>query len=619
MACAVHAPPPVAKIHGSKADEAVIVAKAESRGDDGARHTEAVPLPFPPAVIDRLAGAAIGLRSFLARVHFAHERVEGLNPGALYHPTDAFNLAKARYEKVWMPLLAEETKNSNGVHHRELAAPLDVQWMHHLHRLDPGAYRADCDKAFGRLIDPCGPFLAAGDGAPCDDVDAERVSREKWSAVAPEWPFDLDDALAEYRRCNKCLPQLNSEKENARGPKFDSRSCDLVGTATRQGGFLWQVLLSSYADPEFIETASKRYALLVGLWRDIPDEFLVPTYDQDLVWHAHLSFPSQYAWELREVTGRVIGHDDSVNDRTAGAKLDVRGRRTRELWNMHYTHEPYTKRGVMWRGDPPDWYWTGAFAFDRDKETFKLNSSSDLFAGAVCESSNATVHPAPTAVELSPGVFYAPARPDIWDQNSGGRSRRNERAGWVTAFEGFVAPPFGRPFDPAMQYIAVNVFAPPAAETRPYEMWLRVQVPGTMFPGGFQRDYPTVALGFVSCLFVLPIHPAQFPNSANQCRFITPIDLRRCIDMYEKQRLYSPAALPAVVFGMLCCCTPPRAQSDYGLGQAPHTQHLAANGGCSSGGQESGNACDFSGAFNAGGCGGDGGGCGGGGGGGCGG
>ena len=76
-------------------------------------------------------------------------------PGALYHPTEVFDLAKARYEHVWMPLLASE----NSACPRKLAAPLDVQWMHHLHRLDPDAYRVDCERAFGRLVDPADPFL----------------------------------------------------------------------------------------------------------------------------------------------------------------------------------------------------------------------------------------------------------------------------------------------------------------------------------------------------------------------------------------------------------------------------------------------------------------------------
>ena len=179
MACAVlHPPSPVAEMFGRRPAE-------PSAG-----------LPFSQATLDRLATAAADLRRFLARVHFAHETVPGMMPGALYHPTEVFDLAKARYEHVWMPLLASE----NSASPRKLAAPLDVQWMHHLHRLDPDAYRVDCERAFGRLVDPADPFLVAGDGAPSDDQAAESFARDAWNATAPEWPFDLEAALVDHRR-----------------------------------------------------------------------------------------------------------------------------------------------------------------------------------------------------------------------------------------------------------------------------------------------------------------------------------------------------------------------------------------------------------------------------------
>ena len=167
MACAVlHPPPAVSEMFGRRPAE-------PSAG-----------LPFSPATLDRLATAAADLRRFLARVHFAHETVPGMMPGALYHPTEVFDLAKARYEHVWMPLLASE----NSACPRKLAAPLDVQWMHHLHRLDPDAYRVDCERAFGRLVDPADPFLVAGDGAPSDDQAAESFARAAWIAPRPSGP-----------------------------------------------------------------------------------------------------------------------------------------------------------------------------------------------------------------------------------------------------------------------------------------------------------------------------------------------------------------------------------------------------------------------------------------------
>ena len=169
MACIVNVPSSVDIIYGRS------MSRAEPKLEE---------LPFLPRVIDRLAVAAAELRRFLARVHFAHETVPDLMAGALYHPTDVFELAKARYERVWMPLLATQIPSG-----ARLAAPLDVQWVHHLHRLDPDAYRADCERGFGRLIDPADPFLVAGDGVPAEDPVAEASARVAWSAIAPGWPF----------------------------------------------------------------------------------------------------------------------------------------------------------------------------------------------------------------------------------------------------------------------------------------------------------------------------------------------------------------------------------------------------------------------------------------------
>ena len=341
MACIVNAPSSVDIIYGRS------VSHAEPKLKE---------LPFLPPVIDRLAVAAADLRRFLARVHFAHETVPGLLPGALYQPTEAFNLALARYEKVWMPLLASfKSSPGDGAEKMRLAAPLDVQWMHHLHRLDPDAYRADCDRGFGQIVDPADPFLVAGDGLPAEDSNAETAARAAWRDAAPAWPFDLEDALRDYGQRRGFLP-------DNRTSSFDSSSCNMVGSATNQGGFLWQVLPEQYGDAAFVRRACERYAMLVALWRDCPGEFLVPTYDMDLVWHAHLSTPRLYAAELLGITGRAIDHDDSVNDRTPGAKLDVRGARTRELWKRKYGNgESYVRKGAMWRGDPPDWYWTCTF------------------------------------------------------------------------------------------------------------------------------------------------------------------------------------------------------------------------------------------------------------------
>ena len=49
-----------------------------------------------------------------------------------------------------------------------------------------------------------------------------------------------------------------------------------------------------------------------------PDTFLVPCYDFDLVWHAHQLDPETYAADTKAILGKLMPHDDSVNDRSEG-------------------------------------------------------------------------------------------------------------------------------------------------------------------------------------------------------------------------------------------------------------------------------------------------------------
>lgn len=95
---------------------------------------------------------------------------------------------------------------------------------------------------------------------------------------------------------------------------------------------------------------------LLSLWA-ASRAFLVPTYDQDLMWHAHMSHPLAYAADCFRICGRPIDHDDSVTDRSVGSRLATGASATEELWARAYPGETWRKQGGMFRGHPPDWYW----------------------------------------------------------------------------------------------------------------------------------------------------------------------------------------------------------------------------------------------------------------------
>ena len=51
-----------------------------------------------------------------------------------------------RYETCWLPVLARFDTEGD---HVTVAAPLDVDWIWHVHRLAPAKYHADCRKIIG--------------------------------------------------------------------------------------------------------------------------------------------------------------------------------------------------------------------------------------------------------------------------------------------------------------------------------------------------------------------------------------------------------------------------------------------------------------------------------------
>jgi hypothetical protein len=72
----------------------------------------------------------------------------------------ALKEALRRYERLWLPLIASQAGPStastgNGQQQQQqgysqLVPPLDVAFLWHLHRLQPGVYSEDCQQMKGR-------------------------------------------------------------------------------------------------------------------------------------------------------------------------------------------------------------------------------------------------------------------------------------------------------------------------------------------------------------------------------------------------------------------------------------------------------------------------------------
>ena len=227
-----------------------------------------------------------------------------------------------RYELFWLPLLAQSSVSA------DIAAPLDIAWVWHVHMLSPTSYEKDCNEVVSTLVDHkilIGKQRTKG---------LERA-RNLWEEFYPSEPFEVD---------------LTAPVSNA--PDFESRiEYDITAACGRQRIFYYQVSLPHYGDKKFLKRALERYKQHLVLKQQNPDLFLVPCYDFDLIWHAHQVHPRVYQKDTTKILGKVLNHDDSVNDREPGSKLSRSYETTREKWKE--SGQALALRGTMFRGEPP--------------------------------------------------------------------------------------------------------------------------------------------------------------------------------------------------------------------------------------------------------------------------
>ncbi len=186
----------------------------------------------------------------------------------------------------------------------------------------------------------------AATDASADASAAEAATAAAWAARFPGEPFHLAPPEA----------AAADTKLTAATAASAALSYDIAAAAQRQRDFLWQVAPPQYEHAAFLADGARRYAQLLALMGTHPKVFLVPSYDMDLLWHAHMAWPAAYARDTAALCGFVAPHDDGVNDRAAGGKLAGGAAATAAAWREAYPGEEWAKRGAMWLGAPPAWY-----------------------------------------------------------------------------------------------------------------------------------------------------------------------------------------------------------------------------------------------------------------------
>jgi len=177
--------------------------------------------------------------------------------------------------------------------------PRHVAYVWRVHMLHPRQYRADCRKAFGKLVVP---FYNDSDFVPQLRMDYERKTTGEGSS-ADIGTFPSLDLAAGMRR------QLRFMR------KWKHRS---LGA-------------------EYIEAAVERFRMWLSLVEKSQGP-LVPTLDIDLVWHSLMLCPGKYYELTVAEIGYLMDHDDDTKDESVMKKqVDA----AKELWSTHFPTAPF--------------------------------------------------------------------------------------------------------------------------------------------------------------------------------------------------------------------------------------------------------------------------------------
>ena len=194
--------------------------------------------------------------------------------------------------------------------------------------LSPLAYERDCNEIVSTLVDH---KILVGEEREAGLQKAKLL----WHQLYDNEPFEVD-----------LTAPIGNET-----PRVSRIQYDIVAACIRQRVFNYQVSLPHYGDKRFLRDALERYKRHLRFKQQHPNAFLVPCYDFDLIWHAHQVHPLGYRTDTMKVLGRVLNHDDSVNDRRPGSKLVTSAKATIKIWKDFGLD--FEKNGAMFRGEPP--------------------------------------------------------------------------------------------------------------------------------------------------------------------------------------------------------------------------------------------------------------------------
>ena len=118
-------------------------------------------------------------KSFCLKIHLRNPRkTPSYSSSCSAHELTSFSRMIFRYELFWLPLLAQHPSV-------DLAAPLDIAWVWHVHMLSPLSYDRDCNEIVSALVDH---RILVGKARE----KGLKKARALWNQEYPREPFEVD-------------------------------------------------------------------------------------------------------------------------------------------------------------------------------------------------------------------------------------------------------------------------------------------------------------------------------------------------------------------------------------------------------------------------------------------
>lgn len=139
------------------------------------------------------------------------------------------------------------------------------------------------------------------------------------------------------------------------------------------------------ADIVVTDESIQRYEKFIRLFKKKHETVIVPTFDIDVIWHAHMLTSSIYVNDMQNVLGRILDHDDGLDK----SKLKVGFASTEKIWEKEYNERYRVEKKKDYPGCSNG---SGAFT-----ATHYNSSNAHFFSTST---SNSNLHPTSVSADI---------------------------------------------------------------------------------------------------------------------------------------------------------------------------------------------------------------------------